>query len=121
MSRLLDANKELLDILGVLFEAYQREVCYPYQVICDDTKLDLVEVKRLIKLLKMLGYVDYVRGLMDDDGMVAGSGFCINREKADEVELALEVRKLQNRPEDMVIRINGKSYVLAPTKSGEKS
>lgn len=37
------------------------------------------ELKKAIKKLRDLGYVEYWRGLMTEDGEVAGSGFCRSR------------------------------------------
>lgn len=52
------------------------EMCYPYSWICDETGLTRDEAKTAIDRLRDFGAVEFWRGLMDDDGNVAGSGFC---------------------------------------------
>lgn len=60
-----------------VLECLERdELCYPYDYICDHTGLTRKEAKAAVSRLRSFGAVEYWRGLMTDDGEVAGSGFC---------------------------------------------
>lgn len=66
------------------------DTCPNYGGIMFDLELiqnneNLSELKKSVQHLKKLGYVITERGLMDDDGMVAGSGFSLAYEKRREV------------------------------------
>lgn len=52
------------------------EMCYPYDYICGETGLTRDQAKAAIDRLRSFGAVEFWRGLMTDDGEVAGSGFC---------------------------------------------
>ena len=52
------------------------EMCYPYDYICGETGLTRDQAKAAIDRLREFGAVEFWRGLMNDDGEVAGSGFC---------------------------------------------
>lgn len=56
---------------------HDTDMCYPYSWIMDYTKLDRAETKKAVDHLRELGIVEFYRGLMTDDGEVAGSGFGI--------------------------------------------
>ena len=65
--------------LMVLAEEYGSEAnCLYMRHIADIAKLALVQVRRSVRSLARKGLAEYVRGLMDDDG-VAGSGYCATR------------------------------------------
>lgn len=61
------------------------EYCYPYRTFERETGLDRATLKKHMTELRQKGYVYYARGLMDEDGQVAGSGFGMESEKRDEV------------------------------------
>lgn len=61
------------------------EYSFSYKYIVSESGLDLDEVKSIIKKLRNDGYVKYNRGLIDDDGMVAGSGHGLNRARSEEI------------------------------------
>lgn len=66
--------------LEILQGLSNDEMCYAYNYICDITfpeVLERKEAQKIIKRLRGLGLVRYVRGLMTEDGDVAGSGFCL--------------------------------------------
>jgi DNA-binding MarR family transcriptional regulator len=66
--------------LAVLAEIYDEESnCYYMRHIAKVTGLDLVQVRRSVRALARKGLAEYVRGLFDEDGMVAGSGYCCTR------------------------------------------
>lgn len=63
---------------------WDAELCYGYDWICDTTKLTRTEAKAAIDNLRDMGVVTFWRGLMTEEGEVAGSGFCIgDRYKAE--------------------------------------
>lgn len=63
-------------VLATLSADEEEEWCVGYQHMQNLTRLDRVTLKPIIKHLRDLGLVEYWRGLMDDEGKVAGSGFC---------------------------------------------
>lgn len=46
-----------------------------YDYICDETELSREEAKEAINKLRAVGVVQFLRGLMTEDGEVAGAGF----------------------------------------------
>lgn len=66
---------------------YDHYYYYAYWV---EKNRDLPAVKRIIKELKELGIVEYSRGLMTEEGEVAGSGHGIPYGKHDEVIRLIE-------------------------------
>lgn len=57
---------------------HDTDLCYGYGWIMDYTKVDRKETKKAVDHLRELNIVEFHRGLMTDDGEVAGSGFGIN-------------------------------------------
>lgn len=57
---------------------YDSDMCYGYDWIMDYTKVDRKETKKAVDHLRDLQVIGFHRGLMNDDGEVAGSGFGIN-------------------------------------------
>jgi len=55
-----------------------EEHCWGYDAL-ESNGYKRPELKRAIKKLRDLGYVEYWRGLMTEEGEVAGSGFCRSR------------------------------------------
>lgn len=51
---------------------------YPYSWIMDYTHVDKKETKKAVDHLRELGLLNYLNGLMNEDGEVAGSGFGID-------------------------------------------
>ena len=63
---------------------WDAELCYGYDYITSETGLDRATAKKAIDNLRSMGVVQFYRGLMTDDGEVAGSGFCVgDRHKAE--------------------------------------
>lgn len=73
-----------LAVLAVL-RFHLDEYMYGGYKFLSDTKLNRKQLERIIKKLKGLGLVEYAKGLMTEDGEVAGSGFAITYSKRDEV------------------------------------
>lgn len=72
---LSDNEKKVLSFLAE--NSIDCEMCIAFDWISSDTKLSRVEVRDAARSLRKKGYAEYYRGLMNDDGMVAGSGYCI--------------------------------------------
>lgn len=73
-------------ILSALQHGYGGEFCHNYTHLEHDTELDREILKIEVKQLRKMGLVQYVRGLMTEDGEVAGSGFTIPYKKMKELE-----------------------------------
>lgn len=56
---------------------FSAEYCWAYDHICGETKLDRATATKIVAKLRDMGVVAFYRGLMNDDGEVCGSGFCI--------------------------------------------
>lgn len=73
-----DITRLTEDEEAVLVELhYDAEMCYNYKWL-DGIKpgLHRKELEPIIKHLKELDYIDFYRGLMTEEGEVAGSGWC---------------------------------------------
>jgi hypothetical protein len=63
-------------VLIALAEHYGWETeCLYMSTISDYTGLDRKQVRRSVRSLARKGLAEYVRGLFDDEGMTAGSGY----------------------------------------------
>jgi len=61
------------------------ELCWGYDHICSETGLTRQEAKKAIDNLRLYDVVHFWRGLMTEEGEVAGAGFClgsVNRAEA---------------------------------------
>lgn len=63
-----------------------EEHCVAYSNLEYGTNLKRKELEPIIKHLKELGYITFWRGLMTDEGEVAGSGWCRSRAGNDYIE-----------------------------------
>ncbi len=62
--------------LEVLAGIYGNDAdCMYMKYIAKELGLEYRQVKRAVRSLARKGLAEYVRGLFDDDGMVAGSGY----------------------------------------------
>ena len=50
--------------------------CRFFSGIAKSCELDVRYVRRACRSLSRKGLAEYVRGLFDEDGMIAGSGYC---------------------------------------------
>lgn len=75
-----EISSEELKVLQVLYEVTDSwgEGCIPFSYMEDDTKLTRKEIAKACKSLREKDLAHFHRGLMDDDGKVAGSGYCIS-------------------------------------------
>lgn len=63
-----------------------EEYCIDYKGLEYSTHLERTELQKIIKHLKELSYINFWRGLMTEDGEVAGSGWCRSRTGNEYVE-----------------------------------
>lgn len=68
-------------VLQVLYDVTDSfgEYCISFAWISDDSKLNRKEVQVACRALKSKGLVMFYRGLMSEEGQVAGSGYCISQ------------------------------------------
>lgn len=71
-----------IKVLGVLAGETDTwgEQCLPFSWIEEDTKFDRKTIRKACRVLREKGLVVYLRGLMTEDGEVAGSGYHISPE-----------------------------------------
>ncbi len=76
-----DITENERKVLEVLLEDSDiwGEKCLYLSWIEEEAKLDRKSVQAACKTLRAKGFAEYHRGLMDDDGKVAGSGYCLTR------------------------------------------
>lgn len=55
------------------------EMCITFDWIEGETKLNTKDVRRSCRSLRKKGFAEFYRGLMTEDGEVAGSGYCVSR------------------------------------------
>lgn len=75
-------SDEQLKILGAFAEVGE-DYCIGYRTLEPRTGMTREQLKPLVAELRKLGYAYYAKGLMNEDGEVAGSGFGITREGLD--------------------------------------
>ena len=70
--------------LKILAEHYQSDQnCLYFRAFTLSTRLNTKQVRRTVRSLARKGLAEYIRGLFDEDGMVAGSGYCATEEGYD--------------------------------------
>lgn len=76
MENKIKINENERKVLSVLTrEGWSEGQAYYFRGLVDATNLGLKEVRRACRSLNKKGLAEYVRGLFDDDGKVAGSGY----------------------------------------------
>jgi predicted ArsR family transcriptional regulator len=65
------------------------ELCIGFQWVADEVHLTKKEVRRHIRALARKGLAEFYRGLFNDDGEVAGSGYCASTEGVKLIESEL--------------------------------
>lgn len=74
-------NENESKILGVL-DLVTREhgdLCVAFDYLIGETKLERAIVRRACRSLRSKGLAEFYRGLVTEDGEMAGSGYCISR------------------------------------------
>ena len=83
-------RKVLID----LAEVYGDEAdCRFMKYIGERTDLEYSQVRRSVRSLARKGYAEFVRGLFNDEGMVAGSGYRATKEGALLVKACIDCKK----------------------------
>lgn len=82
MGKLLNENEEavLAELSGT------EEYCINYAYLNGLKGMTRKELEPIIKHLKELDFIEFWRGLMTEDGEVAGSGWCRSRKGNEYVE-----------------------------------
>lgn len=65
------------------------EWCYPFSYF-DDLNLSKKELSKEFKILREAGLVEFERGLINEEGYTAGSGYCLNDSAKNEIAILLE-------------------------------
>lgn len=81
MSEKVNLNPNELKILESLNEIRSESeegTCCGFDWIRQGTGLDRAAARRACRSLARKGFAEFHRGLMDDEGKVAGSGYCIS-------------------------------------------
>ena len=73
---MIDAEWQCLDALHELSVPH-GEVCLPFAPVMGHTGLDRRTVRRCIRRLARKGLAEFHNGLWNEDGEMAGAGYCI--------------------------------------------
>lgn len=76
-----EREKAVLKCLAEHYDAWEGTCIYT-RTIAKETGLTLEQARRSVKALVRKGLAEYHRGLFNDDGMAAGSGYCASKEGA---------------------------------------
>lgn len=76
---LTENEKKVLEVFMEVTDTW-GEVCLNVKGIISRTSLEEKEVRNCCRKLNQYKLIEYLRGLMDDDGKVAGAGYCITGE-----------------------------------------
>lgn len=74
--------EQLTDIQYDILIEMEYDWCYPFSNFNGTKK----ELSKEFKILREAGLVSFERGLMTDEGQVAGSGYCLNWKAKNEIE-----------------------------------
>ena len=80
-----ERERETLKILSEISES-SGGMCCSFDYISGystDSTFDIKVVRRACRSLRKKGLAEFYRGLMNEDGQVAGSGYCISTEGED--------------------------------------
>lgn len=76
MIKLNENEIKVLYMLARMWSDSWGESSFTYfRYIVEETKLELKVVRRACRSLRRKGLAEFMRGLMDDEGQVAGSGY----------------------------------------------
>lgn len=92
---MIKINDKERKVLGVMAEDFDDDMnCRYFRSLASMTKLTIPEVRRAARSLTKKGLAEYHRGLFDEDGMVAGSGYCATKAG---VDLIAEIERKGNQ------------------------
>ena len=73
-------------------------MCLPFAPIMEETGLDRATVRRNVRALKRKGLAEFYKGLVcEDDGTLAGAGYCITQEGFSLMQKKYECPSCQGR------------------------
>lgn len=113
----LNLDTKYFKVIEALWYADVRDSCLAYKHLEDETGFGRKELEQIIKTFKIWGYVKSYKGLMTEEGEVAGSGFGIAPEKRDEVQLGVEWWDKQNPDYPVEFTLMGRKYRLVEEQS----
>ncbi|MFE7720111.1 hypothetical protein ACFU44_13840 [Nocardia rhizosphaerihabitans] len=92
-------NEETYQLVERLWWSYKYETCPNYGHLEAETDLSRDVLNKHLDTFKKLGFVKTVRGLMTEDGEVAGSGFSLTSQDAFHlIELAMYRYNYNDQP-----------------------
>ena len=85
MEKLTERQRAILEFL---VHGGYSDMCFSFDAILDsiDEKLTKYQLSKEMKVLRGLELVEFHRGLLDDDGQAAGSGYCSSWQGAQLIE-----------------------------------
>lgn len=81
-----------LKVLKAYVENAEDDYVYRYSWIEDYSGLNRRQAEKAVRELRQAKYLEYVKGLMTEDGEVAGSGHAIGYGKRDDIIKLLKKR-----------------------------
>ena len=78
-TKINENERRILEFFAADYDP-EEPAAYYFKGIIAHTGLDLKQVKRACRSLKKKGLAVYMRGLFDEDGKVAGSGYGASEE-----------------------------------------
>lgn len=79
MATINDNERKVLEVLNSLTRR-DGEACITFKLLGDKAKMDIKAVRRSCRSLRRKGFAEFHSGLMDEEGMAAGSGYCVSEE-----------------------------------------
>lgn len=84
---LTDRQKDILNKwFNISTSGNVFEWCYPYPCLVEFTGYRKEILQKEFKVLRKLKYIEYHRGLIDEDGRVCGSGYSLSYSKSKEIK-----------------------------------
>lgn len=72
-------QKDHEKVLDFLANNTSEEACFGFDPICKATRLPRNRVRFICRHFRRKGWAEFYSGLFNDDGRVAGSGYCITK------------------------------------------
>lgn len=81
--KISERERKVLEVLVETYRNSEEGTCRYMKYIAQDCGLEYSQVRRAVRSLARKGLAEYHRGLFNDDGMVAGSGYCASKKGAE--------------------------------------
>ena len=77
-----DLNRDHLAVLNALdtLTRPHGEMCVGFVPMMECVEMERAEIRRLVRFLARRGHAEFHRGLMTEEGELAGAGYCITPE-----------------------------------------